>query len=155
MKIQINSLEALERLIGGDTEVELEIRNNIVQEFAKKNLKALVNEGTITAVATEIENKLKRDASSIITAKFGNLSGDYWNRNFILSRECTAALNNAAEDAFRTRISSTWSEIERRLIERYSEEYIQTQISRSVDSEVNTRIEEGVRTRLEAIKNSI
>ena len=38
-KIQINSLEALERLIGGDTELEIEVRNSIVQEFAKKYLK--------------------------------------------------------------------------------------------------------------------
>ena len=42
MKIQINSLEALERLIGGDTQVEIEIRNSIVQEFTKKYLKSLV-----------------------------------------------------------------------------------------------------------------
>lgn len=27
MKLQINSLAALERLIGGDTEVEIEVRN--------------------------------------------------------------------------------------------------------------------------------
>ena len=41
MKIQINSLEAVERLIGGDTEVEIEVRNSVVQEFAKKHLKAV------------------------------------------------------------------------------------------------------------------
>lgn len=41
--IQINNLEALERLIGGDSEVEIEIRNNIVQNFAKKHLKNISN----------------------------------------------------------------------------------------------------------------
>lgn len=40
-KIQINSLEALERLIGGDSELEFEIRNNVAQDFAKKHLKAV------------------------------------------------------------------------------------------------------------------
>jgi hypothetical protein len=39
IKLQINSLDALERLIGGDNEVELELRNWVVQAFAKKHLK--------------------------------------------------------------------------------------------------------------------
>lgn len=38
MKIQINSLEALERLIGGDTELEIDIRNSIVHKFTQKHL---------------------------------------------------------------------------------------------------------------------
>ena len=42
-KIQINSLAALERLIGGDSEMEIEIRNSIVQEFGKKHLRALID----------------------------------------------------------------------------------------------------------------
>lgn len=41
MKVQINDLAALERLIGGDTEVEMDIRNNIVQKFVNKHLKGL------------------------------------------------------------------------------------------------------------------
>ncbi len=43
IKLQINSKAALERLIGGDTELEMEIRNNIVQEFTSKRLKGLIN----------------------------------------------------------------------------------------------------------------
>ena len=39
--IQINSLEALERLIGNDAELEINIRNAIVQKFTKKHLKAI------------------------------------------------------------------------------------------------------------------
>ena len=39
VKIQINSLEALERLIGGDPSLEFDIRNNVAQKFAAKHLK--------------------------------------------------------------------------------------------------------------------
>ena len=42
-KIQINSLDALERLIGGDTELEIEVRNSVIQKFAEKHLKPLAN----------------------------------------------------------------------------------------------------------------
>lgn len=59
IKIQINSVEALERLIGGDTDVEIEIRNSIVQEFTKKHLKSLATTPTINEVATLISEELK------------------------------------------------------------------------------------------------
>lgn len=62
MKIQINSLEALERLIGGDTEVEIDIRNSIVQKFANRHLKGVVNglveRGLIKAAETEIKKEV-------------------------------------------------------------------------------------------------
>ena len=43
-KIQINSLEALERLIGNDNELEIQVRNSVVQEFSRKYLKNLAEE---------------------------------------------------------------------------------------------------------------
>ena len=42
MKIQINNLEALERLLGNDSEFEMEVRNSVAQNFAKKYLKSLI-----------------------------------------------------------------------------------------------------------------
>lgn len=59
-KIQINSLEALERLIGNDNELEIDIRNNIVESFTKKHLKALVNTETIK----DLESAVKKEVSS-------------------------------------------------------------------------------------------
>jgi hypothetical protein len=41
VKIQINSLEAIERLIGGNSDIEVEIRNNVADGFEKKYLKGL------------------------------------------------------------------------------------------------------------------
>jgi hypothetical protein len=42
VKLQINSLDALNRLIGGDSELELQLRQQVVAEFAKKYLKSIV-----------------------------------------------------------------------------------------------------------------
>lgn len=60
-KIQINSLAALERLIGGDTELEIEIRNNIVQEFTKKHLKQIATASVINQAIHSIEEDLIRE----------------------------------------------------------------------------------------------
>lgn len=58
-KIQINSLEALERLIGGDTELEIEIRNSVVQNFADKHLKSVANTKNFKDLETAIQNYIK------------------------------------------------------------------------------------------------
>ena len=59
IKIQINSLEALERLIGGDNELEISIRDNIVQEFTNKYLKGLVNSDKIKEASWSINQKIR------------------------------------------------------------------------------------------------
>lgn len=48
MKIQINNLKALERLIGNDNELEMEIRNSVAQNFAKIYLKGIIQGWDIT-----------------------------------------------------------------------------------------------------------
>src|ERR1035437_10268974 len=59
LTIQINNLEALERLIGGDSEVEIEIRNSIIQKFAEKHLKPLANCEPITSTLKTITEVIK------------------------------------------------------------------------------------------------
>lgn len=61
MKIQINSLEALERLIGGDNELEIEIRNSVVEEFSKKHLKSIANSEKLSNIYEAISKKLTSD----------------------------------------------------------------------------------------------
>lgn len=40
--IQLNSLEALERLIGSDDQLEIAVRNSVISTFTSKHLKGLV-----------------------------------------------------------------------------------------------------------------
>jgi hypothetical protein len=46
MKLSI-SVEALNRLIGGDSEIELQLRQQVVENFAKKYLKTLIDDSLI------------------------------------------------------------------------------------------------------------
>lgn len=59
--IQINSLEALERLIGGDEETLIDIRNSVVQEFTKKHLKSLLTDEMVDSIKKSILDELKGD----------------------------------------------------------------------------------------------
>lgn len=58
--IQINSLEALERLIGNDAELEINLRNAIVQEFAKKHLKAVAQSEYMLKAEIAIKAELEK-----------------------------------------------------------------------------------------------
>jgi len=73
LKIQINNLEALERLLGGDTEIEFDIRQNIVETFARKHIKTLVNDELISK-ATE---GLKKEIEDAFVIKTSGWSGSY------------------------------------------------------------------------------
>lgn len=155
MKLQINSLQALERLIGGDTNVEIEIRNNIVQEFAKKHLKALVNEGTIKAEADKLDRALRLEVQNVLSSKFGTITGSHWNQTFTINPKCKSAIEDIADRAYRAEIQKMWDCVENDLRARFTPERIEAEIERKLTSEINRRIDEGVKARLDAIKNTL
>jgi hypothetical protein len=68
VRMQLN-LPALERLLGGDTQMEVELRYQIVQEFAKRHLKAVAAEPAFEKI---IESHRK-----VIDAEVRSLVGDH------------------------------------------------------------------------------
>ncbi len=80
VKIQINSLEALERMIGGDNEIEIQVRSSIVQEFAKKHLKAVaqnIQSSEICAVKDAIRKEVQdqmRDSNGVLQVRYNNIA---------------------------------------------------------------------------------
>jgi hypothetical protein len=61
VKLQLDG-NALERIIGGDTKVEIEVRTSIVAEFVKKYLKGIANE-TIVAQASRDAHLMASEAA--------------------------------------------------------------------------------------------
>ena len=54
VKLQLNSVSAVERLIGGDTTAEVELRQAIAEEFSKRHLKSLVNTEAMQVIKDQI-----------------------------------------------------------------------------------------------------
>lgn len=79
-KIQINSLEALERLIGNDNELEIEIRNSIVQNFTKKYLKDLAKAELMTSIAKAVQNE-------VMSEFFEEIKVSRWNSTKIVFKK--------------------------------------------------------------------
>jgi len=73
IKIQINSLEALERLIGGDNELELQIRTSIVHEFTNKHLKSLATSKLMKDTENAIMNEIENQFFDLLKVEYGIL----------------------------------------------------------------------------------
>ena len=91
VKIQINSLEALERLIGGDTELELELRSNVVDAFTKKHLVKIAN--------LDMVKKAEKSVLLIINDMFCKTTNDgRWNTSTVLKPELVEKLKKDLEE---------------------------------------------------------
>lgn len=94
MKIQINNLAALERLIGGDTELEIEIRNNIVQEFTKRHLKGLVETETIKQAITDTKLMVVNYAKKEVAEQIGEVKRSYGSTTYKLQDDVVEAIKD-------------------------------------------------------------
>jgi len=76
--------EALERLIGGDTEAEVQLKEGIVQAFAKRHLKAVADSKAfqpyLEQIAGAVTEELKSQIPIILVAKGSHLNNwkDQW-----------------------------------------------------------------------------
>lgn len=106
MKIQIASLAALERLIGGDSEIEIEIRQSVVENFSKKHLKALANSDLMSKISKSITEELQNTFfdKKKSTQAFGGFI-------FTLNEEAKNKLNTEINDVFTNKLRETVNEL--------------------------------------------
>lgn len=146
IKIQINSLQALERLLGGDSEIEVEVRNNIVQNFSKKHLKPIA-EGAYAAYRPLAEAAIKEE----IVKQIGTITpsyGPYHKSAIILKNE----IREAIEKEIKNVISDTIHELIRDLA---VDEIAKRHAERAVDLQLKDRINEEVRSKIDAIMKGL
>lgn len=78
--IQINSLQALERLIGGDTELEVSLRQSVAVEMGKRHLKEVTNSPYIQSLIREAQKSIEDFTKQEIEKQVGTVKGTgTWN----------------------------------------------------------------------------
>lgn len=97
VKIQINSLEALERLIGGNSEFEFEIRESIVQKFATKHLKSVATSDALSKIASALKDEITADLVK-------QTSSGGWNKTYALTDKAKKLLDDTTSDKIRSMI---------------------------------------------------
>jgi hypothetical protein len=143
LTIQINNLEALERLIGGDTEVEVEVRNCVVQKFAEKHLKPLTNAPEVKKAIGSIVDHIREQITEKVSADIATFKTGwtgYINEIKLkpeIKSEIDSQVKNIVDDRIRNTVDEaikTWANetdvnarIERRF-EYYTNEFINNEI---------------------------
>ena len=143
------TLPALERLIGGDTEIELILRKQIAREFAKQHLDFLVDEEVATRVAraeaTVIEAAAKEevDIDKLLTSP-------HW-----------PSLSTRLRSIIRTEVEKLTQECVdaalRKVIEyqrRYWDKEITTAVNKALEANIKQQIADGVQAKLQAALNA-
>lgn len=138
---------ALERLLGGDGELEVTLRNQIVDEFIKRYM------------AEALERKVLADLSYRMRQVCDEVLKSYWSKTTSYSGAATLtdalkqAIQVQSEQAIDQQIRTTMATIVQERIANWSRD-VSRQISRTVDAlltekKINELIDRGVSERLE------
>ncbi|MBD5224229.1 MAG: hypothetical protein HDS71_09345 [Bacteroidales bacterium] len=117
MKLQINSKEALERLIGEDKEVEISIKAAIVNQFAKQYLKSVANSAVMDEIKRAVIREVKEETKDYIGKT--NWGNDYFVKDENLKnaiRKCVKEeLDNLIREAVKEQFTPLEQEVKFRL----------------------------------------
>ena len=147
-KIQINTLEGLKELIKNDSEIEVKVKESIINGFCKHYLKGCANSEVIKNLKDVIMDELKE------TNYFGlyKESGLSWKKEYVISndlkakieREVTSEINNV----FGERLKSEMDMLSKRFelkIEDYVESRFKDTIDKTIEKIINRKIGEAFR----------
>ena len=141
VKLQINSLQALERLIGGDSELEFEIRQSVVENFAKKHLTTIANSELIRTADAAVKNHIR--STFFDTVKSGNGWGS--SEQIVFKKEYLDKL----KDSLTYQAKQTLTKVVDDAIEEYkTKEKIDAALDTATNYIVNTLTESNLTARL-------
>lgn len=147
VKIQINSLQALERLIGDDREMSITVKESIINEFAKSHLKAVVNNEFLKNLKDEIIAYMKK--TNYLGILDTQPTGRFGQREYVLSEDTKKMIQRTVrqeiDDIVRDAVEPIRQEIVEDIRSRAdlaAESIIKTLNASTVEKLVNKRIEE-------------
>ncbi len=125
---------AVERLIGGDTEVEMDLRQAIVAEFTRRHLGPLLNSPEFQKVVTAYNETIQAEAAKA----FGELKRDKsWGPfRYELAPEVQEAIRAASLDAIKDELAKVREEVRAEVLK--VREAAQERIKAQMDAVVAT-----------------
>lgn len=153
MKIQINSLAALERLIGDDKEMEITVKSSIINEFAKSYIKSVANSEIVNTIKNAVLEEVKK------TNYFGLLerrTSSHWSTEYLLSKDAKELVKTQVRREMDQLISETVGPIREEIVDdiRGRLDLMSLSVSQCIREEVQKEtIEKLVQKRLKDLLN--
>lgn len=153
LTLQINSKEALERLIGGDTETEIDIRNSVVQKFAEKHLKPIANSAPITDVIRQIKDQAYKHIEETCAKEIAKFKTSYSSSTYIYDIKLRPEIESAIKSKIQESIDKLISEKVNAAIEVYCNEASLTRrINVMMDHNIKVLVNEKVKEKIDSFK---
>ncbi len=152
LKIQINDKDALEALLGGSDQVQVEVRDRIANEFIKNHIRPLFTDDKIAEIKRRIDadvTALKDSIAKELLQK--EIKTNYYTKEYVLRDEIKrqiqevidktllisieAALKTAKED-----LSARIHDIFTKTFESRLQKYLETVIAAKVNNAVATQL---------------
>lgn len=150
-KIQINSLAALERLIGGDNALELEIRQSVVTEFVKKHLKGLVDTRIVQLASNDLRANIDEAVNKQISKTIGEYQrSGYGAHKFIIHNDLKEDIKNHLKKALDDTINEAITEFIPGV-----EKQIEESFTRVLNYKIDQIVRDKVNDHLKKIKESL
>jgi hypothetical protein len=148
MRLELN-LPDLERLIGGDTELELSLHKQIVQEFAKRHLKE-VADSTAYELALEAVKQYVNEAEDTFGIENLVTSHIWPTVGYRLKSLVDAYVKETVQKVIDETLSKTLE---------HQKTYwiwdIRRKIQEAMDCQIEKEVEEGIQKRLEAAETLV
>lgn len=137
VKIQINSLEALNRLIGDNSEMELEVKNAVIQSFAKTFIKAGENEPAILAEIQKMRGEALAHVQKIAEQEIGLIRDKSYPYRIIVSENSKELIRREAKVALAGLVDEYMEQID---VAKLIDDAFTSRVNREVDKRINTTV---------------
>lgn len=146
----------LVRLIGDDSEVNVELRSHIALEFSKRHLKTLANDPGMEKLLHAYGESLRAESVAALSEYF-TTSKDRWGANIVynatakLKGQVKAEVNSCVNQVIRDMVDDA---INKRLgtWQKYIEECVSLKINKDYNDRINTAIKERLAKVADAVK---
>jgi len=147
LRLTLNT-DALAALIGGNSDVEVEIRNGVVQEFARRHLKGIANEEIFERATKTAIDVCRHTASELMRQYFNSSNGHSWKFMWQPNAELMTSIRKAVADTVGDMIDKTVNDAITNI-------NIQKIIHETVDAKATSRINAAVSARLNTILSEV
>lgn len=141
-KVKISlSLAALERLIGGDSELEVELRHQIVRNFTEKHLKQLANSELMSQTYRQINNDIKTEVAKYVSGHWVAVWGEQFGVDSVLAKGIKNEVDKLVKETIAALITLT---VESKLSnwDNYTDNKIKALFDAKISDLVNQKFQE-------------
>lgn len=156
LTIQINNLQALERLLGGDTQWEMDIRKSTAVAFARRHFENLPDDPKLWQELASLKAALKKLVDDRIRAEIATLKGsgyyEQWDLNADIKTSIQAEVNKVVQNM---RDNAITEAVDKAVTAYFEKTDLDKRITKAVEDRLGVTISKVTKSKLESVDKNL